>query len=59
MNEDHVLAAILTSGLVSRGNGELQPKDVVKLYEATLAELLAVTRPPRGTPANPANPAPA
>lgn len=48
MNEDHVVAAILTAGLIARSSGvEVQPKDVVRLYEATLAELLAVLRPPR------------
>lgn len=48
MNEDHVVAAILTAGLIARNSGgEIQPKDVVRMYEATLAELLAVLRPPR------------
>ena len=52
MNEEHVLAAILTAGLAARGgNQELTPKDVVGLYGLVLAELLNAVRPPR--PAQP------
>ena len=48
MNEEHVLAAILTAGLAARSaNQELTPKDVVALYGAVLAELLGAVRPPR------------
>ncbi|MFQ5661328.1 MAG: hypothetical protein ACE5GZ_12965 [Gammaproteobacteria bacterium] len=48
MNEDHIIAAILTAGLVSRNTeDEIQPKDMVTLYELMLTELLAVIRPPR------------
>lgn len=54
MNEDHIISAILTAGLVARNTGdELTPKDVVRLYEITLTELFSVTRPQRGTPENP------
>ena len=48
MNEDHVVAAILTAGLIARNSGgEVQPKDVVRVYEETLGQLLAILRPPR------------
>jgi hypothetical protein len=48
MNEDHVIAAILTAGLISRqSNVDLRPKEVVGAYELMLAELLATKRPPR------------
>ena len=53
MNEDHVVAAILTAGLIARNSGsDILPKDAVRMYEATLAELLVILRPPRpgGTP---------
>ena len=46
MNQDHIIAAILTVGLVARNTGEdLQPKDVVTLYELTLASYIASIRP--------------
>ena len=49
MNEEHIIAAILTAGLVAKSKDEeLHPKDVVGIYELTLTELLAVTRPKRG-----------
>ena len=45
MNEDHVLAAILTAGLIARGSDDnLQPKDAGSLYEMTLASLIATNR---------------
>jgi hypothetical protein len=48
MNEQHVVAAILTAGLVARNTGEeLHPKEVVAVYQLMLAELLNATRPPR------------
>lgn len=48
MNEDHIIAAILTAGLVSRqSNVELHPKEVVGAYELMLTEVLATKRPPR------------
>ncbi len=48
MNEDHIIAAILTAGLIARNSeDELQPKDVVTLYELTLAEYYEATRPHR------------
>lgn len=53
MNEEHVLAAILTAGLAAKNSKDMTPKDVVGLYGAVLAELLAAVRPPR--PAQPAS----
>jgi hypothetical protein len=53
MNEEHVLAAILTAGLAAKSPNDLTPKDVVGLYGAVLAELLSTVRPPR--PAQPAS----
>ncbi len=48
MNEDHIIAAILTSGLIARGSDDsLEPRDTVRLYEMTLTELIATNRPPR------------
>jgi len=53
MNEEHVLAAILTAGLATgSANKDMTPKDVVGLYGAVLDELLATVRPQR--PAQPA-----
>jgi hypothetical protein len=46
MNEEHVIAAILTAGLVARKTeDELTPKDVVTLYEMILASYLNSIRP--------------
>ena len=46
MNEEHVIAAILTAALVARKtDDDLEPKDVVTLYEVTLACYLATIRP--------------
>ena len=46
MNEDHIIAAILTAGLVARKTeDELAPKDVVTLYEMILSSYLASLRP--------------
>ncbi|HEY7841856.1 MAG TPA: hypothetical protein VIC61_09835 [Gammaproteobacteria bacterium] len=54
MNEEHVLAAILTAGLAAKSSSnDLTPKDVVGLYGVVLAELLAAVRAPR--PAQPAS----
>jgi hypothetical protein len=48
MNEDHLIAAILTAGLVAKNpEDEFQPKDVVTLYEMCLSELIAAGRPGR------------
>ena len=45
MNEDHIIAAILTAGLVARNReDELSPHDVVALYGICLSELLASNR---------------
>ena len=46
MNEEHIIAAILTAGLVARKtDDELTPKDVVTLYEMVLSNYLASLRP--------------
>ena len=51
MNEDHVIAAILTAGLVAQNKSiELKPKDAVALYGRCLAELLDANRPRRDLP---------
>jgi hypothetical protein len=48
MNEDHIIAAILTAGMISGSKDQdIQPKDTVSLYWMTLAELIASNRPPR------------
>jgi hypothetical protein len=45
MNEDHVIAAILSAGLIARGGKDKpEPADAVRTYEEVLSELLAVTR---------------
>lgn len=46
MNEEHVIAAILTAALVARKtDDDLEPKDVITLYEVMLASYLATIRP--------------
>ncbi|MBF8268993.1 MAG: hypothetical protein HW386_702 [Gammaproteobacteria bacterium] len=46
MNEEHVIAAILTAGLLARKtDDELAPKDVITLYEMVLASYLTSIRP--------------
>jgi len=46
MNEEHVIAAILTAGLLARKtDDELAPKDVITLYEMVLANYLTSIRP--------------
>ena len=52
MNEEHIIAAILTAGLVSKSPDDLEPKDVVNAYQLTLAELLASIRPTKNTVLN-------
>ena len=48
MNEDHIVAAILTAGLVAQNKEEtLQPKDVVGLYGLCLTELIESNRAAR------------
>ena len=48
MYEERVIAAILTAGLVARKTeDDLEPKDVVTLYEMVLASYLNTTRPTR------------
>ena len=48
MNEDHLIAAILTAGLVAKNReDDFQPKDVITLYELCLSELIASGRPER------------
>ena len=48
MNEEHIIAAILASGLVTQNKSvELKPRDAVTLYTQCLAELLETNRPRR------------
>jgi len=47
MNEEHIIAAILTAGLISKSDDNLEPKDAVNVYQLTLAELINVIRPGR------------
>lgn len=48
MNEDHIIAAILTAGLVAKNReDEFAPKDVITLYEMCLSELIASGRSAR------------
>jgi len=48
MNEDHIIAAILSAGMIARGQGETpEPADAVRTYEQVLTELLAATRAQR------------
>lgn len=55
MNEEHIISAILTAGVLARQTREeLTPKDVVDKYQMILTELLSVTRPARGSKENPA-----
>ncbi len=51
MNEEHIIAAILTTGLINqnRGGAVLQPMDAIELYEKCLAELIENVRPHRST----------
>ncbi len=44
MNEQHIIAAILASGLLAHHNDDKpQPQEAVALYEACLSELLKKT----------------
>jgi len=48
MNEDHVIAAILSAGLIARGKEDnMAPADAVRTYEQVLSELLGANRAPR------------
>jgi hypothetical protein len=48
MNEEHIIAAILTAGLVSNyKQSDTTPKDIVTLYGECLAEFIESTRPHR------------
>ena len=48
MNEDHIVAAILTAGLLAQNKEEpLQPKEVVGIYGLCLSELLESHRAKR------------
>ncbi len=51
MNEEHIIAALLTVGLINqnRGGALLQSIDAVELYRKCLAELIGSVRPPRST----------
>ena len=46
MNEEHIIAAILTAGLVAKkSEDDLEPKDVISIYEMMLASYLNSIRP--------------
>jgi len=48
MNEDHVIAAILTAGLIAQNQSvDLKPKDAIALYSQCLATLIESNRAPR------------
>lgn len=50
MNEDHIIAAILTTGIIAQTKvGSRGPMDAVVLYGECLTELLESNRPPRST----------
>ena len=51
MNEDHVIAAILAAGLISKSESTTTtPKEAVAIYAQCLAEMLEANRPTRGVP---------
>ena len=47
MNEEHIIAAILTSGLINqdRGNAVLSPADAIELYEKCRTALVESLHP--------------
>ncbi len=46
LNEEHVIAAILTAGMVAHSNGgSVTPNSAAELYAECLAELRNVIRP--------------
>ena len=46
MNEEHIIAAILTAGLLAQNkDGSMQPSDATDLYTRCLAELIEMIRP--------------
>ena len=48
MNEDHIIAAILASGMISRKSGDNpSASDTVATYFECLAELIEANRPKR------------
>jgi hypothetical protein len=51
MNEEHIIAAILTAGLINqdRGGAVLLPIDAVEIYGKCLLELIENIRPQRST----------
>ncbi len=45
MNEDHIVAAILTAGLVAKNHeDDIGPSDVITLYGMCLSELITSHR---------------
>lgn len=51
MNEQHLIAAILTAGLLAQNKeGEQKPADAVELYAQVLAEYVEANRPRRELP---------
>lgn len=48
MNEDHIIAAILASGMISSKSGDgVSAQDAVATYFECLAELIEANRPKR------------
>ncbi|HEX9584063.1 MAG TPA: hypothetical protein VGB36_06135 [Gammaproteobacteria bacterium] len=48
MNEDHIIAAILASGMISRRSGDdVSAQNAVATYFECLAELIEANRPKR------------
>ena len=48
MNEDHVVAAILTAGLIAQDKSvDIKPREAVALYGECLTALIEANRPQR------------
>ena len=47
MNEEHIIAAILTSGLINQDRGDvvLSPADAIEIYEKCRTALVASIHP--------------
>jgi hypothetical protein len=48
MNEDHIIAAILTAGMIAQASKkDASPADAVALYAECLSQLIDANRPKR------------
>ena len=48
MNEDHIIAAILTAGIIARKSEEdVSPAEAVAIYAECLSEFIEANRPKR------------